>query len=698
MSVPVSLVRTVLFAALYLVATIAGRLTIMDGTSLSLVWPAAGVAVVWFGAQRTSPSRWVDVVALSAITVVINMATGASIGLSLAFVLANLVQAGMFLYLMTRWRPHLWGAGGTEPLRGPRDLWALLCAAFMATAAGAAIGPTAVWLSIGHYSPPATAVWLVRNTASMLLIGAVGLCVGHAVSRFRTEHGTLHGWWRHAGRSLARTPRIRLIEYAGLAVCSTAAYLAGFGLSHGLPISFTLIGLTVWASVRLATPFVVLHDLAVGVIVVLYTLHGDGPFASVGSDALRAFVAQLFVAMVAVVGLALALSRDERTALVTKLAASTDEARERAELMHAIIDSMADGLSVVDSRGQVLLRNPAAVRLLGGVVSPNGAVADSRHYGLHHLDGTLLAPQDMPYRRAMAGTLTGMDVLVRNAGVPEGRIVHLKGALLPDHHGSPTAVLLYTDVTAERRHRDELTSFAGVVAHDLLNPLTAVEGWTEATGESLAEIPSHPAVDQARASLQRVERAAVRMSGLINGLLDHAVARDSAIVPARVSLAEVVAEIAAARADASVAAGGPVPEVVIGDLPAAHADPVLVRQLIDNLIGNAIKYTAPGVVPRLTVAASADAGTVRTCISDNGIGIPPGQHEAIFGNFHRAHRAAPYSGTGLGLAICKRIVERHGGTITAVDNPAGGSCFSFTLPAHHEPQPQRARLAAAHHG
>ncbi|WP_327011538.1 sensor histidine kinase [Dactylosporangium sp. NBC_01737] len=68
-------------------------------------------------------------------------------------------------------------------------------------------------------------------------------------------------------------------------------------------------------------------------------------------------------------------------------------------------------------------------------------------------------------------------------------------------------------------------------------------------------------------------------------------------------------------------------------------------------------------------------------ITDNGIGIPAGQHEAIFNNFHRAHRSGGYAGTGLGLAICKRIVERHGGSIVATDNPGGGSRFAFTLPA-----------------
>jgi signal transduction histidine kinase len=110
---------------------------------------------------------------------------------------------------------------------------------------------------------------------------------------------------------------------------------------------------------------------------------------------------------------------------------------------------------------------------------------------------------------------------------------------------------------------------------------------------------------------------------------------------------------------------------------------VLVRQLLDNLIGNAVKYTAPGAAPEITITSAPTAdGRIRVEVTDRGIGIPPGQHEAIFGNFHRAHRGEAYTGTGLGLTICERIVERHGGTIVATDNPAGpGTRVSFTLPA-----------------
>ncbi|GAA1615124.1 ATP-binding protein [Actinoplanes couchii] len=680
-----SLLRTVAFAVLYVAATIAGRMTIMDGTSLSLVWPAAGVAAVWFGAQWQSRTRWVDVAALSVITWTVNVATGASGILAAAFVVANLLQAGVFLVLIRRWRPHLWGAGGTEQLRSPRDLWALLGAGFIATTAGAAVGPTAVWLVTGHYSAAITAVWLVRNTASVLLIGAVGLCCGHAVSVYRARHGSLRGWWRQAATALRATPPERLFEYAGLALCSTVAYLAGFALTHGLPIAFALIALTVWAAMRLATPFVVLHDLAVGGIVVVFTLAGHGTFAAIESHAMRAFVAQLFVVMVAVVGLALALGRDERQALLIELASEKaalavahDEASRRAEMMQTIIESMADGLSVVDAGGRVVLRNPAAVRLLGGRLSPDDVVAPSGHYGICHLDGSPMADDESPYVRALTGEDIGMDVLVRNEGVPEGRILSVQATTIDHDRDGRAVVLLYTDVTADRRLREELTGFAGVVAHDLLNPLTTVEGWTTAAVETLAG-STDPAAVEAGEQLARVSRAAVRMRHLINDLLAYTTARDSAITEVEVDVHAIVADIVVARTDAAQASGGPVPRFRFDTLPWVRADPVLLRQLVDNLIANAIKYTAPGVTPLLEITSRIAGDRTEITIADNGIGIPAGQHDAIFGNFHRAHRSAGYSGTGLGLAICRRIVDRHGGTIAASDNPGGGSRFTFTL-------------------
>jgi integral membrane sensor domain MASE1 len=355
-----SLARTVAFAALYLVATFAGRLTVMDETNLSMVWPAAGVALVWFWAQRHATTRWVDVLALATITAVSNMATGASGVVALIFVVANVIQVGVVMRLIARWRPRLLGAGEDVGLRGPRDLWGLLGAALAAVACGAAIGSTGMWLATGHFSWSSTAVWLSRNLASMLLIGAIGLRIGYEINKHRARHGSLAGWWRRAASQLADTPRWRVGEYLALTACSILVYVVGFAYNNGLPLAFPLIVVTVWAALRLTTTFVVAHDLGVSVIAVLFTLHHVGPFADIPSNAARALVAQVFVTIVAVVGLALALGRDERDRLMGELDVEKERASRRADLLSTIIDSMTDGLVVVESSGHVVHRGRVA--------------------------------------------------------------------------------------------------------------------------------------------------------------------------------------------------------------------------------------------------------------------------------------------------------------------------------------------------
>ena len=679
-----SVVRTLGFAAVYVIATYAGRLTVMDATNLSLVWPAAGVSAVWFLLQYTSPWRVLDVLALTAVTMAVNMATGAPAVLAAWFVVANLVQAVVFAHLVRRWLPHLWGAGGDRPLARLNEMWPLAAAAFLSTACGALIGPTGVWAVTGTYSWPATAVWLTRNTVSILLIGAAGIRLGHL---FRTHLS------RHPGPAIracwTATRPARRLEYVTVVVASAAAYLAVFGVNELLPLAFMVIAMTVWAGTRLHTAFVVVHDLVFGSVAVLFTLNGHGVFAQIESHPARALVAQVFIGMIAVVGLALALGRDERVALVRDLRAAQRASTGQAKLMNAIVDSMNEGLTVVDGQGRLLLRNPAARDLIGGATSSTGRMAGPEHYGLFHPDGTPLEPDEMPYRLALAGRdVHGMDLLVRNPGVPEGRIVSVSSRALPDDlNGARCAVTVFHDVTAERRHRGELASFAGVVAHDLLNPVSTVQGWTETLSDTFAD-SGHPDAAEARDGLQRIARATTRMRNLITDLLAYTTARDATVRPLLIDLREVAEDIATARADQAQSTGRPAPVFHIGEMHQVYADPVLLRQLLDNLISNAIKYTAAGVTPELRLSSSRDGATITVTLDDNGIGIPAGQHSSIFDNFHRAHRGAGYSGTGLGLGICKRIVERHGGTIHAQANPAGqGSRFVFSMPADADAAP-----------
>jgi signal transduction histidine kinase/integral membrane sensor domain MASE1 len=666
-SVASPLPRSATFAAVFALACVVGRMSVLDGGNLSLVWPAAGVAALWFWVQRDSPWRWLDVATLAAITLGVNLTTGASLFLATVFAVANIVQTLVFVHLLSRWRPAL-AAGRGPRLRGVADLWAVVGVSLISTVCGALIGPTGVWLATGTYSWWGTAVWAVRNTASVLLITVAGL---HLSDVLRSRPPTVR---------TRPSPRV-VGEYVAVLTCSAVAYVVVFGFTDGLPLAFPLLALTVWAALRLSTTFVLFHGMAAGVAVVLFTFHGTGPFGAITDLTARVLVAQVFVVLVAVVGLVLALGRDERLALLRELTEGKEEAARQAALLSAIVDSMGDGLSVVDEHHRVLLRNPAAVRLLGGRTSPDDTVTAARYYGFFRLDGEPVENDELPHSRALAdGGVHEADMMVRNPGVPDGRILHMTASALSHAQQDRKAVVLFHDVTAQHRHRDELTNFAGVVAHDLLNPLTSVEAWTGIACQTIEAGPVEPELDVIETSLLRIGRASARMRTLITDLLTYTTSRETRLALAPVDLSEVVSEIAVAQVDAATAVGAPVPVFHIGSLPLVQADPVLIRQLLDNLLGNAIKYTAPGVVPRITVEAERVDNLVTIYVSDNGIGIPPGQHTAIFGTFHRAHRDSAYGGTGLGLAICKRIAERHGGTITACDNPGGGSRLAITFP------------------
>ncbi|BFU44017.1 ATP-binding protein [Krasilnikovia sp. MM14-A1004] len=673
-SARVSLARTAAFASVYAVALLVGRMTVLDGSSLALVWPAAGVAVVWFCVQRHARTRWVDVCALPLIALAGNVATGIALPAGMALAAANLVQAVVFVWLLGRCRPTLWGADGGARLSAPRDLAYLLGVTVAAATASAAFALTGLWLAAAPMSWLIVADWMARQVASIFVLGTAGLWFGPAISGFRARYESVAGWWHATDRALRAMPAWRVTEYLAVAFCSTVAYLLGFVFDHGLPLAFPLIALTVWAAIRLHTSFLVVHHLIFGAAAMLFTLHGEGPMATIADPHARAMTAQVYVVLIAAVGLALALGRDERALLMAELTAQKEEQTRHAALMSAVVDSMADGLSLVDADGRVVLRNPAGVRLLG----PPGAMRDMQSRA-HHLDGSPVALPELPPARALAGEqVEPVDLLFTDPDGRDGRILRVSATPLPGCDGTRNAVVLYHDVTAERRHRDQLATFAGAVAHDLQSPLTTVEGWSEAAHDALAA--EQPAIGLARDGLSRVTRAAVRMRGLINDLLTYTAARDADLSLTRVDLAGLVADIAAGRADTAAAAGQPVPQVALGRLHPVHADAGAVRQLLENLIGNAIKYTTPGATPHVRITSTDVGGFVQVTVADNGIGIPAGQHEAIFDNFHRAHPGAGYTGTGLGLAICHRIVTRHGGTITADDNPGGGARFTFTLP------------------
>jgi signal transduction histidine kinase len=191
--------------------------------------------------------------------------------------------------------------------------------------------------------------------------------------------------------------------------------------------------------------------------------------------------------------------------------------------------------------------------------------------------------------------------------------------------------------------------------------------------ESADEIVAEDAIDKAR-------DASKRMRQVIEDWLNYTVVQNGQLRPDAVKLDEVVTEIVDSRH--ARWAEGDEPRFVLDLSHSVEADPALLRQLLDNLVGNAIKYTAADQAPWIEICSERDIepGWIRVNISDHGIGIPEGQEELIFGEFHRGPVEGRSAGTGLGLALTRRIVGLHGGEIRATRKPEGGSRFSFTLP------------------
>ncbi|GII05863.1 sensor histidine kinase [Planobispora takensis] len=230
------------------------------------------------------------------------------------------------------------------------------------------------------------------------------------------------------------------------------------------------------------------------------------------------------------------------------------------------------------------------------------------------------------------------------------------------------------EVEARLREREtELEAFAAVAAHDLKSPLTVIMGYCELVEDNLQGTPD----PQVTGWLSRIRSGTSRMQHLIDDLLAYAAAGDGALDLAEIDLGRMVADIVMERTSHL---DHDRPHVEFGRLPVVVADSPRLRQVLDNLIGNAIKYVRHGSAAQIDVSAEQEGGMWRISVADHGIGIPADQRDSVFGAFTRARGSEGYPGTGLGLAICRRIVDHHGGQIRVEDNEGGGTRFSFTLP------------------
>ena len=236
------------------------------------------------------------------------------------------------------------------------------------------------------------------------------------------------------------------------------------------------------------------------------------------------------------------------------------------------------------------------------------------------------------------------------------------------------------------RSNAELQQFASIASHDLQEPLRKIQTFGNRVKDKYGDVLT----DQGRDYLERMQNAAQRMQALIDDLLtlSRVTTKAQPFVP--VNLTQVAREVLSDLEVCIQRNGG---RVEVGELPTIDADPIQMRQLLQNLISNALKFHRDEEAPLVKLycqmlesqenpprGGSPVAELCQIIVKDNGIGFDQKYVDRIFNVFQRLHSRSEYEGTGMGLAICRKIASRHGGSITAESTPGGGAKFMVTLP------------------
>ncbi len=348
-----------------------------------------------------------------------------------------------------------------------------------------------------------------------------------------------------------------------------------------------------------------------------------------------------------------------------RLHAQTEAERGR---LTAILTSTADAVVATDAQGCLLLINPAAAHVFH--LDPHKEIGRPfrealTHEGLRNL-----------FERA-AGVDHGLTEELAVEG-PDGKVRTFYVNISPVRGaGGQTLghVAAMQDITTFKELDKMKSEFVATVSHDLKTPLTAIRGFADlvAMSGSLSE--------QQKEFIGRIKEVTREMAALIGDLLDlgkieAGVEMEQVPCDLKALAVEVVHDLEFRAQEKKIVLEMQMPEKV----PAVIGDPGRLKQVLMNLVGNAIKYTPEG--GHVWIRISSEDGRLLTSVQDTGIGISPHDQKQIFHKFYRVRteETAHIEGTGLGLSIARSIVERHGGRIWVESEPGKGSTFFFTLP------------------
>jgi PAS domain S-box-containing protein len=388
-------------------------------------------------------------------------------------------------------------------------------------------------------------------------------------------------------------------------------------------------------------------------------------------------------------------------------------------MLQSVLDSMTEGLVAVDERGKFVIWNAAAERILGMGSTDLPATEWTGHYGLFLPDTVTPFPtEQLPVLRAICGEVSTTEMFVRNHEIAEGTWIEVSSGPRKNSNGAVCGgVAAFRDITQrkadereirklndELEHRviertaqleaanKELEAFSYSVSHDLRAPLRHIGGFSKMLAEEYRS-----ALDPtAQRYLDRIQAGSQEMGLLVDELLNLARVGRRALTLQPTQLNTVVAEvIAILRPECE----GRKVEWNIAELPLVECDPVLVKQVFQNLLANALKFTrspggidgarakTPAPTPEtpaptravIEVSYKEEHGQFVFTVRDNGIGFDMKYVDKLFGVFQRLHRAEDFEGTGIGLATVQRIIQKHGGRVWAEAETNKGAAFYFTL-------------------
>jgi PAS domain S-box-containing protein len=411
----------------------------------------------------------------------------------------------------------------------------------------------------------------------------------------------------------------------------------------------------------------------------------------------------------------LAGQAEELSRQAAELAGSRTALEAQQRMLRSVLDSMAEGLVATDAQGKFILWNPAAERIVG--LGPTNMSPEqwNIHYGVYRPDAvTPFPPEENPLLLAVRGQCTAAEMYLRNRALGDGIWIEATANPLKDKDGAlQGGVIAFRDITqrkiSEREiHKlnseleqrvvartaqleaanKELEAFTYSVSHDLRAPLRHISGFSKLLSEEFG--PALP--PEAQHHLQRIQDGTRRMGLLVDDLLNLARVGRRELVLQVSGLKSIVDELIAELAPECE---GRKIEWRIGTLPFVECDPGLIKQVLQNLMANALKFTRPRPAAVIEIGQEDVNGNPAVFVRDNGVGFSMKYADKLFGVFQRLHRAEDFEGTGVGLATVQRIIQKHGGSIWAEAELDKGATFYFTIGASETDSKSKAVVAGA---